>query len=498
MNGLAELLLQMKNIHKKFPGVYALKNVDFDLKSGEVHALLGENGAGKSTLIKVLGGIYRAEEGKIVIQGKETLINSVADARETGISIIHQEIMLVPNMTIAENIFMGREPTTRLGGVNYRRMNTEAQALIDGFGMNIDASRKVATLSIAQQQMVEIVKAISAKAKIVVMDEPTSSLTDTEVEHLFALIKQLKAQNIGIIYISHKLEELFRICDRITVMRDGERVGTVSTEKTNRNELIKMMVGRTLDEYYIHTERPLGDRVLEAKHIRGKSVKDGSFFLRKGEILGFAGLIGSGRSELMKSMIGIEKWTGGEVYVGGKPVMLNGISDALKVGVALVPEDRKKEGLVLKNSVGFNLTLAVLGEFIRGIHVDRSKEEKIIDQYVDAMSIKASSSRQRVGNLSGGNQQKVLIGKWLASHPQILILDEPTRGVDVGAKAEIYAIINALSEQGVSIIMISSELPEIIGMCDRIYVMSGGRVTGELNRGAFSQETIMNYATGGK
>lgn len=348
MNGLAELLLQMKNIHKKFPGVYALKNVDFDLKSGEVHALLGENGAGKSTLIKVLGGIYRAEEGKIVIQGKETLINSVADARETGISIIHQEIMLVPNMTIAENIFMGREPTTRLGGVNYRRMNTEAQALIDGFGMNIDASRKVATLSIAQQQMVEIVKAISAKAKIVVMDEPTSSLTDTEVEHLFALIKQLKAQNIGIIYISHKLEELFRICDRITVMRDGERVGTVSTEKTNRNELIKMMVGRTLDEYYIHTERPLGDRVLEAKHIRGKSVKDGSFFLRKGEILGFAGLIGSGRSELMKSMIGIEKRTGGEVYVGGKPVMLNGISDALKVGVALVPEDRKKEGLVLK------------------------------------------------------------------------------------------------------------------------------------------------------
>ena len=322
---MAELLLQMKNIHKKFPGVYALKNVDFDLKSGEVHALLGENGAGKSTLIKVLGGIYRAEEGKIVIQGKETLINSVADARETGISIIHQEIMLVPNMTIAENIFMGREPTTRLGGVNYRRMNTEAQALIDGFGMNIDASRKVATLSIAQQQMVEIVKAISAKAKIVVMDEPTSSLTDTEVEHLFALIKQLKAQNIGIIYISHKLEELFRICDRITVMRDGERVGTVSTEKTNRNELIKMMVGRTLDEYYIHTERPLGDRVLEAKHIRGKSVKDGSFFLRKGEILGFAGLIGSGRSELMKSMIGIEKRTGGEVYVGGKPVMLNGI-----------------------------------------------------------------------------------------------------------------------------------------------------------------------------
>ena len=460
---MAELLLQMKNIHKKFPGVYALKNVDFDLKSGEVHALLGENGAGKSTLIKVLGGIYRAEEGKIVIQGKETLINSVADARETGISIIHQEIMLVPNMTIAENIFMGREPTTRSGGVNYRRMNTEAQALIDGFGMNIDASRKVATLSIAQQQMVEIVKAISAKAKIVVMDEPTSSLTDTEVEHLFALIKQLKAQNIGIIYISHKLEELFRICDRITVMRDGERVGTVSTEKTNRNELIKMMVGRTLDEYYIHTERPLGDRVLEAKHIRGKSVKDGSFFLRKGEILGFAGLIGSGRSELMKSMIGIEKRTGGEVYVGGKPVMLNGISDALKVGVALVPE-----------------------------------EEKIIDQYVDAMSIKASSSRQRVGNLSGGNQQKVLIGKWLASHPQILILDEPTRGVDVGAKAEIYAIINALSEQGVSIIMISSELPEIIGMCDRIYVMSGGRVTGELNRGAFSQETIMNYATGGK
>lgn len=403
---MAELLLQMKNIHKKFPGVYALKNVDFDLKSGEVHALLGENGAGKSTLIKVLGGIYRAEEGKIVIQGRKRLSIGVADARETGISIHSPGNYAFAQYDDCRKHLYGQRTHDQVRWSQLPEKNTEAQALIDGFGMNIDASRKVATLSIAQQQMVEIVKAISAKAKIVVMDEPTSSLTDTEVEHLFALIKQLKAQNIGIIYISHKLEELFRICDRITVMRDGERVGTVSTEKTNRNELIKMMVGRTLDEYYIHTERPLGDRVLEAKHIRGKSVKDGSFFLRKGEILGFAGLIGSGRSELMKSMIGIEKRTGGEVYVGGKPVMLNGISDALKVGVALVPEDRKKEGLVLKNSVGFNLTLAVLGEFIRGIHVDRSKEEKIIDQYVDAMSIKASSSRQRVGNLSGETSRK--------------------------------------------------------------------------------------------
>ena len=406
--------------------------------------------------------------------------------------------MLVPNMTIAENIFMGREPTTRSGGVNYRRMNTEAQALIDGFGMNIDASRKVATLSIAQQQMVEIVKAISAKAKIVVMDEPTSSLTDTEVEHLFALIKQLKAQNIGIIYISHKLEELFRICDRITVMRDGERVGTVSTEKTNRNELIKMMVGRTLDEYYIHTERPLGDRVLEAKHIRGKSVKDGSFFLRKGEILGFAGLIGSGRSELMKSMIGIEKRTGGEVYVGGKPVMLNGISDALKVGVALVPEDRKKEGLVLKKFCRLQFDTG-RPRRVYPWHSCGSEQRRKDYRSICRCNVNQGVLQQATGwQPVRGNQQKVLIGKWLASHPQILILDEPTRGVDVGAKAEIYAIINALSEQGVSIIMISSELPEIIGMCDRIYVMSGGRVTGELNRGAFSQETIMNYATGGK
>ncbi|MBC8570451.1 sugar ABC transporter ATP-binding protein [Oscillospiraceae bacterium NSJ-54] len=488
----------MKNIHKKFPGVYALNSVDFELKAGEVHALLGENGAGKSTLIKVLGGIYHPDQGQIIIDGKEVKINTVMDADAAGVSIIHQEIMTVPEMTIAENIFLGREPKTKFGTVDFKKMLSVSQELIDGFGLEMKASRKILALSIAQQQMVAIVKAISINAKIVVMDEPTSSLTDSEVDYLFEIIEKLKAQGIGIVYISHKLDELFRICDRITVMRDGQYVGTKVTAETTRDELISMMVGRTLDNYYVRTFHELGDVVLEAKNVKGGLVKDASFQLRKGEILGFAGLVGSGRSELMKDMIGLDPREGGEVFVDGKKVEFHGVTDAQREGLVLVPENRKKEGLLLKNSVGFNLTLAVLGDFIKGISVKKSKETEIINTYVDAMAIKTPSVNQLVGNLSGGNQQKVLIGKWLAAAPKILIMDEPTRGVDVGAKAEIYQIMNNLADQGVSIIMISSELPEVLGMCDRICVMYEGEITGVVDRKDFSQERVMHFATGGR
>ncbi|WP_392391663.1 sugar ABC transporter ATP-binding protein [Zongyangia hominis] len=495
---MGKTVLEMKNIHKKFPGVYALNSVDFELKAGEVHALLGENGAGKSTLIKVLGGIYHPDQGQIIIDGKEVKINTVMDADAAGVSIIHQEIMTVPEMTIAENIFLGREPKTKFGTVDFKKMLSVSQELIDGFGLEMKASRKILALSIAQQQMVAIVKAISINAKIVVMDEPTSSLTDSEVDYLFEIIEKLKAQGIGIVYISHKLDELFRICDRITVMRDGQYVGTKVTAETTRDELISMMVGRTLDNYYVRTFHELGDVVLEAKNVKGGLVKDASFQLRKGEILGFAGLVGSGRSELMKDMIGLDPREGGEVFVDGKKVEFHGVTDAQREGLVLVPENRKKEGLLLKNSVGFNLTLAVLGDFIKGISVKKSKETEIINTYVDAMAIKTPSVNQLVGNLSGGNQQKVLIGKWLAAAPKILIMDEPTRGVDVGAKAEIYQIMNNLADQGVSIIMISSELPEVLGMCDRICVMYEGEITGVVDRKDFSQERVMHFATGGR
>lgn len=495
---MGKTVLEMKNIHKKFPGVYALNSVDFELKAGEVHALLGENGAGKSTLIKVLGGIYHPDQGQIIIDGKEVKINTVMDADAVGVSIIHQEIMTVPYMTIAENIFLGREPKTKFGTVDFKKMLSVSQELIDGFGLEMKASRQIRALSIAQQQMVAIVKAISINAKIVVMDEPTSSLTDSEVDYLFEIIGRLKAQGIGIVYISHKLDELFRICDRITVMRDGQYVGTKVTAETTRDELISMMVGRTLDNYYVRTFHELGDVVLEAKNVKGGLVRDASFQLRKGEILGFAGLVGSGRSELMKDMIGLDPREGGEVLVDGKKVDFHGVTDAQKEGLVLVPENRKKEGLVLKNSVGFNMTLAVLDDFIKGISVKKRKENEIINTYVDAMAIKTPSVNQLVGNLSGGNQQKVLIGKWLAAAPKILIMDEPTRGVDVGAKAEIYQIMNNLADQGVSIIMISSELPEVLGMCDRICVMFEGEITGVVDRKDFSQEKVMHYATGGR
>lgn len=489
-----QYLLEMKGISKSFPGVKALQNVGLQLKAGEVHALLGENGAGKSTLIKVLGGIYHPEEGEIFIEGKQMNIDSVAAAREAGVSIVHQELVLVPYMTVAENIFLGREPGNKIN-VNRKQMSEEAQKLLDAYEMNIDANVPVERLTIAQQQMVEIVKAISFHSKILVMDEPTSSISDKEVGFLFETMRSLTKKGVGIIYISHKMSELEEICDRVTVMRDGQTVGTKVVKKTSKDNLIALMVGRELTNYYTRDYLEPGEVILKCEHISdGKMAKDANFELRKGEIVGFAGLVGAGRSETMKAIFGLAPHMTGEVYVEGKQVHIKSPIDALKYGIALVPESRKEEGLYKVQSVRFNSTIEVLRQFLKRLHLNAKKEEEITQKYIDMMATKTPGQEQVIGNLSGGNQQKVMIGRWLATDPKILILDEPTRGVDVGAKAEIYSIMNGLVKQGMSIIMISSELPEIINMSDRIYVMYDGRVTGCLSHEDVTQEGIMQLA----
>ena len=489
-----EYLLEMKGIHKRFPGVIALNNVSLTVKAGEVHALLGENGAGKSTLIKVLGGIYIAEEGEIFIEGKKVSIDSVKASHENGVAIIHQELVLVPHMTVAENIFLGREPM-KGKFVDSKKMTEDAQILLDTYQMNIHAGTLVERLTIAQKQMVEIVKAISFHSKILVMDEPTSSISDKEVDFLFETMRGLTSRGVGIIYISHKMSELEQICDRVTVMRDGEYVGTRVVKETNKDELIAMMVGRELTNYYTRDFLEPGEVILKCNHISdGKMAKDASFEVRKGEIVGFAGLVGAGRSEVMKCIFGLTKNYKGEVEIEGSKVHIHNPIEAMKYGLALVPEDRKLEGLYKVQSVRYNSTIEVLGDFIKGIFVDGAKEEAITQKYIDMLSTKTPTQEQLIGNLSGGNQQKVIIGRWLATNPKILILDEPTRGVDVGAKSEIYAIMNELVKQGMSIIMISSELPEIINMSDRIYVMSEGNITGCLSRDEVSQEAIMKLA----
>lgn len=489
-----QYLLEMKGISKSFPGVKALQNVDFQLKAGEIHALLGENGAGKSTLIKVLGGIYNAEAGEIFIDGQKKKIDSVTGAREAGISIVHQELVLVPYMTVAENIFLGREPGTKMN-VDHRKMEEDAQMLLDTYQMNIHAGTLVERLTIAQKQMVEIVKAISFQARILVMDEPTSSISDKEIGFLFETMRALVKKGVGIIYISHKMSELEEICDRVTVMRDGETVGTRIVSTTKKDDLIALMVGRELTNYYTRDFQMPGEVVLKCERISdGKMAKDVSFEVHKGEIVGFAGLVGAGRSEAMKAIFGLAPHMTGEVWVKGKKAKIQSPVDALKYKIALVPESRKEEGLYKVQSVRFNSTIQVLEQFIGKLRVNAQKEWDITQKYVNMMKTKTPGQEQVIHNLSGGNQQKVMIGRWLATDPEILILDEPTRGVDVGAKAEIYSIMNELVKRGMSIIMISSELPEIINMSDRVYVMNDGRITGCLDHNSVTQERIMQMA----
>ena len=488
-------VLQMKGVKKYFPGVKALDGVDFELKKGEIHALLGENGAGKSTLIKILTGIYSMTEGSIHIKGEEVHMKSVKDARENRIAAIHQEICLVPYISVARNIYLGRELRNKLGLMDDKTMEAETQKLLDQLGMDIDASKEVRQYSIAQQQLIEIAKALALDAEILLMDEPTSSLTEKEVTNLFETIRRLKDSGTSIIYISHRMEELFVLSDRVTVLRDGQYIGTYVTQETTREELVAAMVGRQLTEFYVKDSVPQDEVYLEVKNLSRNGVfQDVSFTLRKGEILGVSGMVGAGRSEVARAIVGIDAKNGGEVLLEGKSLNIQKPIDAINAGIVLIPENRKEEGLVLENSVRFNTTLAVLKQFIRGIFWNRKKEEEIVDWHINSLKIRTPHQEQLILNLSGGNQQKVVIAKWLATEPKVLIMDEPTRGVDVGAKAEIYTIMNSLAKQGISIIMISSDLPEIINMSDRVLVMREGKLAGILDKDEIGQEQIMRYA----
>lgn len=489
-------LLQMQNITKAFASNVVLTGVNLSVGEGEVVAILGENGAGKSTLIKILGGIYKADSGEIHINGELKNIHSAAVAGANGIRIIHQEIILVPARTIAANVFMGRELKDKFGLVDAKRMEQETQKVIDDLHLNLRADQLVEDLSIGMQQLVEIIKAVSAEARIVVMDEPTSSLSQGEVETLFDIIRLLKKKGVGIIYISHRLEELFAITDRIVVLRDGKMIGDVPTPEADKDELIKMMVGRELSSYYTRNKHEIKGISLEVKGLEHeKYFKDVNFHARYGEIVGFAGLVGARRTELMKTIFGAYQKSGGEIFLDGKKLEIRRPQDAIDNGIVYVSEDRRDEGLILKNDVKFNMGLVCLSDFIKGVGVKQADWDKMVEDYRKKFSIKITSAKQLAGNLSGGNQQKVVLSKWLAKNPKVIILDEPTRGIDVGSKAEIYAIIDELAASGVSIIMVSSELPEIINMCNRCYVMCEGRITGELSEEEFSQESMMTYAT---
>ena len=489
-----KLLLQMKGIDKSFPGVHALQNMQFELRRGEVHALLGENGAGKSTLIKVLGGIYQKDGGEIFIDGQKVEINSVEDARKAGVSIIHQELVLVPWLSIAENMFLGREPKNKLGFVDFGKMNSEAKKYLVDFGLDLNPLTPIAELNIAQQQMVEIVKAISFSSNIVVMDEPTSSLSDKEAEALFESIRKLKERGVGIIYISHRMSELDIIADRVTVLRDGQYVDTKVVKETTTDDLIALMVGRSMTNYYTRTYNSFPEVALKVEGLTTDRIHDVSFEAKRGEILGFSGLIGCGRSETMEALFGLDKIKSGSVELYGKKISGLKPDRIIKEGVGFVPEDRRGEGMFGVMDIKFNATLKVLDEFISKLHVNGKKEREIAQHGIDSLKVKAPGMSTPIASLSGGNQQKVIIASWLAAGPKVLIVDEPTRGIDVGAKGEIYEIMNRLAAEGVTILMVSSDLPEVLNMSDRIAVMCEGTITKILDRTEASQEVIMQYA----
>ncbi|WP_066687323.1 sugar ABC transporter ATP-binding protein [Christensenella intestinihominis] len=498
-----EYYLEMSGISKTFPGAKVLDSIEFNVKAGEVRALMGENGAGKSTLIKILGGIYDMDHGQgtIRINGQEARIDTVQDAQRYGIGIIHQEISLADNMTIADNLFMGKEIK---GGtlLNDREMIRRSQAILEEMGLDVDARTRVRDLSIAKQQMVEISRALLSNAKIIVMDEPTSSLTKTEIDQLFLQIKNLKKSGIAIIYISHRMDEIFEIADSISILRDGKMIGTDTVENLTQDKVISMMVGRELSEIFKRDGKiEVGEVCLEVKHYSNKKINDINFSLRKGEIVGFAGLVGAGRTELARAIFGIDKVDSGELYISGERVNIQNAQDAIRHGIGYVPEDRKTEGLFLMHTIKYNTSIVVLEKFIKNVGVDKKYENRLAGKYADALSIKMTSPEQKVQFLSGGNQQKVVLGKWMAADPDIFILDEPTRGVDVGAKAEIYQLIYGLAKQGKAVMLISSEMEEIINLSDRIVVMHEGSVTGILDNNETSrakQEEIMWFASGGK
>jgi ABC-type sugar transport system ATPase subunit len=486
-------MLRMTNVHKQFPGVYALRGVDFDLRPGEVHALLGENGAGKSTLIKILGGIYAADEGEIAIEGKPVHITCVRDAQNAGVRIIHQELALVPYISIGENVFLGNEPV-KGGFVDFDVIFHETQKMLDNFGIKRRAEEETGRLNVAEMQLVEIIRAVSFNAKIIVMDEPTSSLSDQECETLFEKIKFLKSQGIGILYISHRMSELPQIADRVTVFRDGQYIATKAIGETTMDELISLMVGRSIATIFNRDYCASDEVVLEVQNLSTDYIHVVSFKLHRSEILGFSGLMGAGRTETMRALAGIDPIRSGRIFFKGKEIRIKNTAEAMKNGISLVPEDRRMFGIFPEQPVDFNITLKVLDEFIHGIFVDEEKQHEISRAYFDALAVKAPSMEVHVANLSGGNQQKVVVASWLATKPKILIFDEPTRGIDVGAKSEIYGIMNRLVKEGISIIMVSSDLPEILNMSDRIAVMGNSTLGGILDRSEATQESIMKLA----
>ena len=494
---MGDVILTMKGIDKSFPGVHALDHVDLEVRKGEVHALMGENGAGKSTLMKVLTGIYHKDAGTITYEGKEVEFTNPREAQDAGIVIVHQELNMMGHLTVAQNIFIGRE---YMNGklIDDKKMNEEAKKLFDQLGINIDPKETMSRLTVGKQQMCEIAKAISHDAKVIIFDEPSAALTEAEIEELFKIIRDLRDKQMGIVYISHRMDEIKVITDRVTVMRDGGYVGTLITKDSTKDDIINMMVGRVIyedpkTESQVASDAPV---VLKVEHLNaGRMVKDVSFELHKGEILGFSGLMGAGRTETARALFGADPKDSGDIYVNGQKVDIKTPQDAVKCGIGYLSEDRKRFGIVVDKTVAENSTMATMENFMKGIFIDKKKEKDVAQEYVETLKTKTPSVDQLVVNLSGGNQQKVVIAKWLVRNCDILIFDEPTRGIDVGAKSEIYHLMNELVAEGKSIIMISSEMTEILRMSDRIVVMCEGRKTGELGIEEATQERIMHAAT---
>lgn len=488
--------LQMAKIDKFFPGVKALEGANLSVYPGHVMALMGENGAGKSTLMKVLTGIYHADGGEILFEGEKVLFKNPKESQLAGISIIHQELNLVGNLTIAENIFLGREFTNKFGKIDWKKMYAEADKLLKRLNVPYSSDERCGNLSIGEQQMVEIAKALSFDSKVIIMDEPTDALTDTETDSLFKVIRELKAQNCGIVYISHRLKEIFEICDDVTVLRDGQFIGEKTVSELTEDSLIEMMVGRSLDEQYPHDTTPLGEVRLVVENLTAKGVNNCSFQLREGEILGISGLMGAGRTELMKALYGANPKTAGKTFLNGKEVDIHSAQDGLNNGIVYISEDRKGDGLILGMSVKENMSLTALDYLSHLGRIKKAEEIRVVDDFIDLFHIKTPSREQAIGLLSGGNQQKCAIAKGLMTRPDVLILDEPTRGVDVGAKKEIYQLINQFKAEGLSVILVSSEMPEVLGMSDRILVMHEGQIKGEFLRSEATQEKLLTAALG--
>lgn len=492
-------MLRMEGVSKIFPGVKALDNVNITAYGGEVTALMGENGAGKSTLMKILSGVYQKDEGKVFIQEEEVTIKGIKSAEEYGITIIHQEMSVLNNLTVAENIFLGNEKYNKVTGkINKKELIERSKSFLEQIGANIDPNKFVSNLNVGEKQMVEIAKALTKNARVIIMDEPTTALTEIETKNLFKVIESLKKKGIAIIYISHRMEEIFSICDRVEVLRDGKYAGNALIKDIDNDKLIAMMVGRKIEDQFPYRKIKIGKDILEVNNLSSnEGISNISFSVKEGEILGIAGLMGSGRTEVAKTIFGEYKKTSGVIKIKGREVNIKNIQEAIDNGICYLSEDRKKEGCVLSLSVAENMILSNLKKYEGKMKaIDKSKAIKDIDYYIDKIKIKTPNRDQLIKNLSGGNQQKVILAKWLMISPDVLIIDEPTRGIDVGAKKEIYELLNELKLSGKAIIMISSDLPEVLGISDRIIVMSEGKISGELKREEASQENIMKLAVG--